>query len=128
MNVIICDSNAARTKVLNDVLKVYRLNLITINKNANLFQQIENHKPAIIILNEKFAPDSGKEMITRLRSNPLSKVIPIIFISESEQMTDSPCPRSSDSLLEIMQEPIRIKFLRHCIDRWTTFRSLHIQQ
>ena len=128
MNVIICESNAARTKVLNDVLNVFPLNLITINKNANLFKQIENHKPAIIILNEKFAPNSGKEMITRLRSNPLSKVIPIIFISESEQLADNPGPPGPDSLLEIMQEPIKIKFLRHCIDRWTTFRSLHIKQ
>ena len=128
MNVIICKGDAARTKVLNDLLRVYPLTLITINKNTDLFKQIDNHKPAIIILNEKFAPNSGKEMITRLRSDPKSKGIPIIFIYESEQLTDSHCPLSSDSLIEIMQEPIKIKFLRHCIDRWTLFRSLHIRQ
>ena len=128
MNVIICKGDAARTKVLNDLLRVYPLTLITINKNTDLFKQIDNHKPAIIILNEKFAPNSGKEMITRLRSDPISKGIPIIFIYESEQLTGSHCPLSSDSLIEIMQEPIKIKFLRHCIDRWTIFRSLHIRQ
>ena len=128
MKVMICEGDAERAKVLNDLLHVYRLKLITINKNTDLFKQIENHKPAIIILNEKFAPKLGKEMITRLRSNPISKGIPIIFISESGQLTDSHYTLSSDSLIEMMQEPFKIKFLRHCIDRWTTFRSLHVKQ
>jgi len=126
MKVMICEGDADRAKVLTDLLNVYRLKLITINKNADLFKQIENHRPAIIILNEKFAPKLGSTMITRLRSNPVSKRIPIIFISQSLQVADS-SPLYSDSLIELMQEPFKIKFLRHCIDRWTTFRSLHVQ-
>jgi len=126
MKVMICEGDADRAKVLTDLLNVYRLKLITINKNADLFKQIENHRPAIIILNEKFAPKLGCTMITRLRSNPVSKRIPIIFISQSLQVADS-SPLYSDSLIELMQEPFKIKFLRHCIDRWTTFRSLHVQ-
>jgi DNA-binding response OmpR family regulator len=126
MKVMICEGDAERAKVLTDLLNVYRLKLITINKNTDLFKQIENHKPAIIILNEKFAPKLGSTMITRLRSNPVSKRIPIIFISQSPQVADS-SPLYSDSLIELMQEPFKIKFLRHCIDRWTTFRSLHVQ-
>jgi DNA-binding response OmpR family regulator len=92
-----------------------------------LFKQIENHKPAIIILDGKFAPKLGRTMITRLRSNPVSKRIPIIFISEAGQATDG-MNLHSDSLIALMQEPFKIKFLRHVIDRWTTFRSLHMQQ
>jgi DNA-binding response OmpR family regulator len=126
MKVMICEGDAERAKVLTDLLNVYRLKLITINKNADLFKQIENHKPAVIILNEKFAPKLGSTMLTRLRSNPVSKRIPIIFISQSLQVADS-SPLYSDSLIELMQEPFKIKFLRHCIDRWTTFRSLHVQ-
>ncbi len=124
---MICEGDAERAKVLNDLLNVYKLQLITINKNFDLFKQIENHKPAIIILNEKFAPKLGSAMITRLRSNPVSKRIPIIYISEGGQPTDS-MKLHSDSLIALMQEPFKIKFLRHCIDRWTTFRCLHMQQ
>jgi DNA-binding response OmpR family regulator len=128
MKVMICEGDAERAKVLNDLLHVYRLKLITINRNSDLLKQIENHKPAIIILNEKFAPKLGTEIITRLRSNPVSKGIPIIFISESGHLTDSRPTLSSDSLIAMMQEPFKIKYLRHCIDRWTTFRSLHVRQ
>jgi DNA-binding response OmpR family regulator len=127
MKVLICEGDAERAKVLTDLLNVYKLKLITINKNTDLFKQIENHKPEIIILNEKFAPKLGCSMITRLRANPVSKRIPIIFISESGQAMDLSAVHS-DSLVELMQEPFKIKFLRHCIDRWTTFRSLHVRQ
>lgn len=124
---MICDGDIGRAKVLNDLLNVYKLQLVTINRNLDLFKQIENHKPAIIILNEKFAPKLGSAMITRLRSNPVSKRIPIIFISAGGQPVDS-ARLHSDSLIALMQEPFKIKFLRHCIDRWTTFRCLHMQQ
>ncbi len=127
MKVMICDGDAERAKVLNDLLNVYKLQLITINRNLDLFKQIENHKPAIIILNEQFAPKLGSAMLTRLRSNPVSKRIPIIYISAGGQLTDS-TKLQSDSLIALMQEPFKIKFLRHCIDRWTTFRSLHMRQ
>jgi len=127
MKVMICDGDAERAKVLNDLLNVYKLQLITINRNLDLFKQIENHKPAIIILNEQFAPKLGSAMLTRLRSNPVSKRIPIIYISAGGQLTDS-TKLQSDSLIALMQEPFKIKFLRHCIDRWTTFRSLHVRQ
>lgn len=127
MKVMICDGDAERAKVLNDLLNVYKLQLITINRNLDLFKQIENHKPAIIILNEQFAPKLGSAMLTRLRSNPVSKRIPIIYISAGGQLTDS-TRLQSDSLIALMQEPFKIKFLRHCIDRWTTFRSLHVRQ
>jgi DNA-binding response OmpR family regulator len=127
MKVMICDGDADRAKVLNDLLNVYKLQLITINRNLDLFKQIENHKPAIIILNEQFAPKLGSAMVTRLRSNPVSKKIPIIYISAGGQLTDS-MKLNSDSLIALMQEPFKIKFLRHCIDRWTTFRCLHMRQ
>ena len=127
MKVMICDGDVERAKVLNDLLNVYKLQLITINRNLDLFKQIETHKPAIIILNEQFAPKLGSAMLTRLRSNPVSKRIPIIYISAGGQLTDS-TRLQSDSLIALMQEPFKIKFLRHCIDRWTTFRSLHVRQ
>jgi DNA-binding response OmpR family regulator len=126
MKVLICDGDSERAKVLNDLLNVYKLQLITINRNTDLIKQIENHKPALIILNEKFAPKLGRGMINRLRSNPVGKRIPIIFITEPGPAADPAL--HSDALIEMMQEPFKIKFLRHCIDRWTTFRSLHVKQ
>jgi DNA-binding response OmpR family regulator len=127
MKVMICDGDAERAKVLYDLLNVYKLQLVTVNRNLDLFKQIENHKPAVIILNEKFAPKLGSAMIARLRSNPVSKKIPIIFISAGGQSIDS-TKLHSDSLITMMQEPFKIKYLRHCIDRWTTFRCLNMQQ
>ena len=51
-----------------------------------------------------------------------------IFISEDNNVEQILNSFSGDSLLELMQEPYKIKHLRHFIDRWTLFRSLHVKQ
>jgi response regulator RpfG family c-di-GMP phosphodiesterase len=128
VKIMICDINSDKAKVLEDLLKVYHYKLITLTNRGEFYKQVHNHKPAIIILNNNFTNKSIPVFIHQLRSNPTTSKIPIIYISDKVDEGNTINNLANDSLLQLMQEPYKIKNLRHYIDRWTTLRSLFIRQ
>jgi len=125
---MICEENQDKAKVIEDLLNVYKFKVITLTESLNFIKKVQTHKPAVVILNEKFMKKSGDQMLNQLRTNPVGAKTPVIFISEDNNVKQILNNFSGDSLLELMQEPYKIKHLRHFIDRWTLFRSLHIKQ
>ena len=120
MKVMICDYNSEKVKVIKDLLNVYNLKLVTVTSRETFYKQVKLHKPDILILNDHFTD----QQLNKLRSNPLTRTIPIIMISDNVQSESI----YRDNLTELFSEPFKIKNLRHVIDRWTTFRSLYIKQ
>jgi DNA-binding response OmpR family regulator len=127
MKVMICEEDTSKAKVLSDLLNVYKFKLITLTNSGDFFRQVQNHKPAMIILNEKFSQKSREDVISKLRTNPISSHIPVLVISDSPDTNSEINNFGTDALVELMQEPFKIKHLRHCVDRWTTFRSLYVK-
>ena len=125
---MICEENQDKAKVIEDLLNVYKFKVITLTESLNFIKKVQTHKPAVVILNEKFMKKPGNQMLNQLRTNPVGAKTPVIFISEDNNVEQILNSFSGDSLLELMQEPYKIKHLRHFIDRWTLFRSLHIKQ
>ena len=128
MKVMICEENQDKAKVIEDLLNVYKFKVITLTESLNFVKKVQTHKPAVVILNEKFMKKSGNHMLNQLRTNPVGAKTPVIYISEDNNVEKILNSFSGDSLLELMQEPYKIKHLRHFIDRWTLFRSLHVKQ
>jgi DNA-binding response OmpR family regulator len=128
MKVMICEEDITKAKVISDLLNVYQFKLVTLTQGEEFIKQVQSHKPAIIILNENFPPKSGADIISQLRMHPILGNIPVILISNSSNANNVYDDYTRDSLFELMQEPFKIKHLRHCVDRWTTFRSLYVRQ
>jgi DNA-binding response OmpR family regulator len=128
MKVMICEEDMGKAKVISDLLNVYQFKLITLTSANEFLKQVQTHKPAVIILNENFPPKSGKDILIQLRTNPMMRNIPIIMISSKSDAQKIYTELYGDTLFELMQEPFKIKHLRHCVDRWTTFRSLYVKQ
>jgi len=128
MKVMICEENQDKAKVIEDLLNVYKFKVITLTESLNFIKKVQSHKPAVVIINEKFMKKPGNQMLNQLRTNPVGAKTPVIFISEDSNVEQIINNYSGDSLLELIQEPYKIKHLRHFIDRWTLFRSLHIKQ
>ncbi len=128
MKVMICDEDITKAKVISDLLNVYQFKLITLTHGAEFLKQVQSHKPSIIILNENFPLGSGKDIVSQLRMHPLLNNIPVIMISNNTDANRIHNELRGDTLFELMREPFKIKHLRHCIDRWTTFRSLYVKQ
>jgi len=130
MKIMICEGDEVKAKVLTGLLNVYKYKLITLTKSGDFFRQVQTHKPAVIILNESFYHKSGQDFINRLRTDPVSSRTPVIIIQNENGTGENNIPLefNADGLTEMLKEPLKIKYLRHCVDRWTTFRSLHIKQ
>ena len=128
MKIMICDVNSDKAKVLEDLLKVYHFKLITLTNRGEFYKTVQNQKPAVIILNDNFTNKSIPVFYNQLRSNRITSKIPIIYISDKIDEDQLKEKLSEDSLIQLMQEPFKIKNLRHYIDRWTTLRSLYLRQ
>jgi DNA-binding response OmpR family regulator len=128
MKIMICEENQDKAKVIEDLLNVYKYKVITLTESLNFVKKVQTYKPAVIIMNEKFAKKPGEKMLNQLRTNPVGANTPVIFISDENNNHLNINNFSGDALLEFVQEPYKIKHLRHFVDRWTLFRSLHIKQ
>ncbi|MGD9898840.1 MAG: response regulator [Calditrichaceae bacterium] len=122
MKVFICEQDQLRAKSMQDILGVYNYTVVTINKQTDLIKEVTSHRPAVIIMNECFAKNSGSDTLNSLRRDPVTAEIPVIFIGKDHRFLDD-----GDALTEFVEEPIKIKNLRHYIDRWTIFKSLYIK-
>ena len=127
MKIFICEQDPYRAKLIQDILGVYSYKVVTVNRHTDLFKEAYNKKPAVIVMNDLFAQKSGSDMLSRLRTDPLTSKIPVIYISNGNVIENQSDQNNFDELTEVVQEPIKIKNLRHYIDRWTTFRSLNMR-
>jgi len=126
MKIFVCEQDPYRAKLIHDILGVYNYKIVTVNKFGDFFKEAYQQKPAVIVMNEQFAKESGTEVLAKLRTDPVTSQIPVIFI-RNNNILENPLPLTSDGLTEFVAEPIKIKNLRHYIDRWTIFRSLYIK-
>lgn len=123
MKIFICEQDNSRAKSMEAVLGRKRFKVVTVNKNQDLFRQVNQQRPAIIIVNQNFSEDSGVDTVNRLKNDPSTSDIPIIYIGYSGEVLST----FNHDLLKVIQEPVKIKNLKHYIDRWTTFRSLYVK-
>ncbi len=128
MRIFICEQDPYRAKLIHDILGVYNYKIITVNDQNELFRQAYSRKPAVIVMSEMFPKKSAAEMLNKLRNDPVTSKIPVIFIGSRSLMEEQVFHQHMfDNLTEFLPEPIKIKNLRHYIDRWTTLRSLYIK-
>jgi response regulator RpfG family c-di-GMP phosphodiesterase len=126
MKIFICEQDQSKAKSMQAILGHYSYKVITVQKNTDLFKQASQQHPALIIVNESFNENSSIETINRLRNDPETSDIPVIYIGHDNEGISNLYPQN-DTFFEFVQEPVKIKNLKHYIDRWTTFRSINIK-
>jgi len=126
MKVFICEQDVSKAKSIQAILGMNNFKVVTVEKHTDLYRNITHQRPAVIIINKGFSKNSGRDVVTKLKTDPNTSKIPIIYIGDQE--TDDQVSFSgNENLIEYIEEPIRIKNLRHYVDRWTTFRSIHVR-
>ncbi len=126
MKIFICEQDQNKAKSMQAILGHYSYKVVTVQKNIDLFKQVNQQRPAVIIVNESFNEYCSIETINRLKNDPETSNIPVIYIGKDNEIISSLYPQKN-AFVEIVQEPVKIKNLKHYIDRWTTFRSLYIK-
>lgn len=128
MKIMICEQDQQQIQLIKNVLNNYKFKHIIPNKDGDVYKMVINQKPAIIILNEEFQKNVGEDLINQIRNNPQTNNIPIIYISKDFELHEKLKKYVNDSFVQLLNEPYRLKFFRHYISRWTTFRSLYVKQ
>ncbi len=123
MKIFICEQDPYRAKLIEDILAIYNYRIVNVNHISELFRKAHFQRPKVIVVDETFVENSPHDFFRRLRRDPITAKIPVIFISNRT----SAIAKQSDQLTEVIQEPFKIKNFRHYIDRWTIFRSLHLK-
>ena len=127
MKIFICEQDPYRAKLMHDILGVYNYKIVTVSRQSDFFREAHMQKPALIVMNDIFAQKSGADILKRMRKDPVTSKIPVIYISSDTPIDENLFMSNVDSLTQFLQEPFKIKNLRHYIDRWTTLRSLYIK-
>jgi len=126
MKIFICEKDQSKAKSMQAILGHYSYKVVTVQKNTDLFKQVNQQRPAVIIVNESFNEHGGVETINRLKNDPETSSIPVIYIGHDNEIVSDLYPQKN-TFVEVVQEPVKIKNLKHYIDRWTTFRSIYIK-
>ncbi|MCB9057529.1 MAG: response regulator [Calditrichae bacterium] len=126
MKIFICEQDQTKARSLEAILGHYSYKVVTVQKSNDLFKKITQQTPAVIIVNEGFSDQFGIETVNRLKNDPETSKIPVIYIGKDQQLI-SQLHANRHNFVEAVQEPVRIKSLKHYIDRWTTLRSLYVK-
>ncbi len=123
MKIFICEQDPYRAKLIQDILGIYNYRIVNVNHISDLFRKAHFQRPKVIVVDETFIENSAHDFFRRLRKDPITAKIPVIFIRNH----GTHAVHEFDPLTEVLQEPFKIKNFRHFIDRWTIFRSLHLK-
>ncbi len=126
MRIFICEHDSNRARSMQALFSDYSYRVETIEKNNDLFKRVSQQKPAVIIINEGFTDSSGIDTLNRLKNDPVTREIPVIFIGRDQKVLNY-AMASDHNKLEVVGEPVKIKNLRHYIDRWTTLKSIYLK-
>jgi DNA-binding NtrC family response regulator len=125
MKVFICEQDQSKARSMEAILGHRSYKVVTVQKNNDLFKQVSQQRPALIIVSQDFTENYGVDTINRLKNDPETSKIPVIYIGNNKNINT--CESEKHSFVEVVQEPVKIKNLKHYIARWTTLRSLYIK-
>ena len=112
MKIFICEQDQGKAKSMQAILGRYSYKVIAVQKNTDLFKQVNRQRPAVIIVNESFNEFGSVETINRLKNDPKTSTIPVIYIGNENKALSGLYPKEN-SFLEIVQEPVKIKNLKN---------------
>lgn len=87
-NILIVDDSKFNIKVLTDILKSQPYNIFAVNKGKKALEFVKREKVDLILLDVLMPDLDGLEVCQKLKLNPKSKDIPIIFISILDKSKD----------------------------------------
>lgn len=88
VSVLVVDDNLVNLELLVDVLEVFGYETITASDGSQCLTITRQQKPSIILLDINMPDMSGYEVCERLKAEPETEAIPIIFVSALNDAND----------------------------------------
>lgn len=121
MRILIIDISGEREKLFIDIIDRYHFNVETADTTKKSDTIIKEFKPHLLAIN--LSSNEEWAYLGKLKLSKETKAIPIVGITEDrEKMLEY---SKEYDLLEIFMEPVKLKNVRHAIQRWTHYGSLY---
>ena len=125
MKVLVFETSKDRAKLISDLLDDYRYKIHINYQGEEALANVQEVKPSLIIVNSSMKPDSGVNILDKIKGDPRFSKIPVILISNFNS-TEIPTNIKKYANVDYLVEPFKIKNFRHIVERWMTFRSMYI--
>ena len=79
--ILVIDDNPTNLEILDHTLSIEGYNVHTETEGANVIQRIHSSIPDLILLDILLPDINGFELCQRLKSDPVTESIPIIFMT-----------------------------------------------
>ncbi|MGB3508146.1 MAG: response regulator [Microcoleaceae cyanobacterium] len=79
--VLVVDDQLSHREMISNLLKKSGLKVISASSGAEALEEIESHHPDLMILDIVMPKVNGYEVCRRIKSNPATKNLPVIFCS-----------------------------------------------
>jgi len=80
-DILIVDDNTANLKSMTDILTVTGYNVEAVSDGESAILSVQKNQPELILLDYKMSNMNGIEVCRRIKTNPDTEAIPIIFLS-----------------------------------------------
>src|SRR5262245_44432041 len=87
-NVLVVDDTVENLKLLSGMLEDEGYDVRPVPSGAMALQAVEAEPPDLVLLDINMAPMSGYEVCERLKANPATRDIPLIFVSALDDTLD----------------------------------------
>ena len=88
IKLLLVDDDVMTLRIISTILARKGYQVFTCQTAVNIFATVEKYAPDIILMDHDMPVVSGLEAITQLKSNTLSRSIPIIFFTVHENLAE----------------------------------------
>lgn len=121
MKVLVIDTVGKYEKLFDDILGRYKFNMKFVSSSKKAESMIPEFKPQMIAMslnsNEEWA------FLSKLKNSTETSSLPIVGITSDIKRKNEYQGRFE--MMEIFAEPVKLKNVRHAIQRWTHYGSLY---
>jgi DNA-binding response OmpR family regulator len=87
--ILIVDDQQDILELMKDILEPEGYQVITLMQVEDIFVEIENNQPDIILLDFLLSGINGGEFCAQIKKNPKTQHIPVIFLSAHSRVIES---------------------------------------
>ncbi|AUT00873.1 hybrid sensor histidine kinase/response regulator [Nostoc sp. CENA543] len=138
--ILLVDDNPTNLSVLSEALSSEGLNFRVAVDGESAIAQAERNQPELILLDVQMPGINGFETCRRLKANPITKNIPVIFttaLADTESKTKGfflgavdyiPKPFAQEEVLARVRVHLRLKQLTESLEQQVRDRTVALQQ
>lgn len=117
--ILLCDDNEEVSLITKFYLESENYEVETAKNTDDLFKQIEENLPSLIILDLNIPREGGEKVIHKLKSNSVTRNIPVILFSGKENLEEIATNLKAEGFLK---KPFDLNNLMDVVSKYVSLK------